>query len=135
MTDCVFCKIVEGEIPSFKIWENDKYLLFLDINPVQTGHSLLIPKEHHGDLFDMNVNEYNKIMDTAKSLGLKLRSSMKSKRVGMVVEGFAVNHVHIHLVPINHGGELHPKNIRTPSKEELQSIHEKLSSDFKSILQ
>jgi histidine triad (HIT) family protein len=134
MQDCLFCKIANKEIPSFKVWENDKYLAFLDINPIKQGHILLIPKKHFPYLFDMPDEEYNQLMETAKKLSLPLKEYFQANRIGMIVEGLAVDHVHVHLVPINKIGELNPANSKEGNQEELKSLADKLIQYFNSSL-
>ncbi len=126
MTDCIFCKIVKGEIPAVKIWEDEKHLAFLDVNPVNPGHTLIIPKKHNDYLFDLNDEEYNKLMLDAKKIAQLLKEKINPERIGVIVEGFAVPHVHVHLVPINHGGELSLSRGKPASTEELNKIAERI---------
>src|SRR3990167_3772561 len=104
--DCIFCKIVKGEIPAVKIFEDEKHFAFLDMNPINSGHTLLIPKKHADYLFDLNDKEYSELMLKAKELAKLLKNKLEPKRVGIIVEGFLIPHAHIHLVPLNKGGEL-----------------------------
>jgi histidine triad (HIT) family protein len=120
MENCIFCKIIKGEIPAVKIAEDEKYLIFLDMKPINPGHLLVIPKNHTDYIFDLNDKEYSELMLKAKEIARKLKNKMKSKRIGMVVEGFSVPHVHIHLVPINEMKELNPERAKMSSKEELE---------------
>ncbi len=124
--NCIFCKIVNGEIPAVKIWEDDKYLAFLDMNPINPGHTLLIPKKHSDYVFDLSDKEYSELMLAAKKVANLLKSKLKPKRIGMIIEGFAVPHIHIHLVPANNGGELSFDKARHMSQEELNKIAEKI---------
>ncbi len=124
--NCIFCKIAKGEIPSVKIFENDKYLAFLDMNPINPGHTLVIPKKHSDYVFDLEEKEYSELMLTAKKIAEKIKNGLKPKRVGLVVEGFLIPHVHIHLVPINHPNELNPERAKPMNKEELNKIAEKI---------
>lgn len=126
MADCIFCKIIKGEIPSYKIWEDDKFYAFLDINPIFPGHTLLIPKKHHNYVFDYNNKDYIEIMLRAKMLSSKLKKATGSMRVGLAIEGISVPHLHLHLVPINNVNDLDPCKAKPATKEELQSMHEKL---------
>ncbi len=135
MEDCIFCKIIRKEIPSFMVWENDSYLAFLDINPIQEGHILLIPKKHFSCLFDMPQQEYEQLLNTAKRLSNPLKAYTKANRIGMIVEGLAVDHVHVHLVPINKPGELNPANSKPGDKEHLKELAQKLSQYFNSSLE
>ena len=117
MNECVFCKIVKGEIPSYKIWEDDKFYAFLDINPIFPGHTLLIPKKHHN---------YVEIMLKAKMLSSRIKTATGSARVGLAVEGISVPHLHIHLVPINYVNDLDPCKAKHATPEELKEMQEKL---------
>ena len=125
-TDCIFCKILKGEIPAVKIWEDEKHFAFLDMSPINLGHTLLIPKKHTEYLFDLNDEEYKELMLKAKFLAKLLKNKLKSKRIGLIVEGFLIPHAHIHLVPLNKGGELSFEKAKPMSKEELKKIAEKI---------
>lgn len=120
--DCIFCKIILNEIPVYKVWEDNNTLVFLDINPINPGHILVVPKEHSDDLFELEESSYINLLKTAKMLAPKLKNIMNSKRVGMVVEGFGVAHTHIHLIPINRGNELNPERAKSETPEELKKI-------------
>jgi len=123
--NCIFCKIVKGEIPAVKIWEDEKYLAFLDMNPINQGHALLIPKKHDDYIFDLNNEEYSELMLKAKEVAKLLKEKLNPKRIGIIVEGFGVSHVHIHLVPINFPDEI--CNKRKPiDSEELNKIAERI---------
>ncbi len=124
--DCIFCKIVKGEIPAVKIYEDEKHFAFLDVNPINSGHTLLIPKKHTEYLFDLKDNEYSELMLKVKSFAKLLKNKLKSKKIGLIIEGFGVLHVHIHLVPINSMGELNQKRTKPVNKEELNKIAKKI---------
>jgi histidine triad (HIT) family protein len=126
MTDCIFCKIVKGEIPAVKIWEDKKYLAFLDMNPINPGHTLIIPKKHAEYLFDLKNSEYKKLMLNAKKIAKLLKEKLEPKRIGVMVEGFEIPHVHVHLVPLNNGRELSFERAKLMSPEELNKIAEKI---------
>jgi len=101
MENCIFCKIVKGEIPSVKIWENKKHLAILDIAPNTEGMSLVLTKKHYdSDATDMSDNDYKELMIAAKNVAKLLERKLKVKRVAIVMEGLGVNHVHIKLYPI-----------------------------------
>lgn len=125
-SNCIFCKIVKGEIPAVKIWEDRKHFAFLDMNPINAGHTLLIPKKHTEYLFDLNDNEYAELMLKAKKIAKMLKDKLKPKRIGLIVEGFLIPHVHIHLVPLNKGGELSFEKAKLMNKEELNKIAERI---------
>ena len=101
MTDCVFCKIVTWEIPSFKVYEDEKFLAILDINPNTKGMTLVLPKKHFdSDAFLMPENDYLELMSGAKKVSEILKNGLEVNRVEMVAEGMGVNHVHIKLYPL-----------------------------------
>jgi histidine triad (HIT) family protein len=125
-TDCVFCKIVNGEIPAVKLWEDEKYFIFLDASPINPGHTLLIPKKHSDYLFDLNDTEYSELMLRAKKIAKILKDKLNPKRIGMAVEGFAVPHVHLHIVPLNMGNELNQDRAKPAHHDELKKIAEKI---------
>ncbi len=95
----VFTKIVRGELPAYKIAENDKFLAFLDINPLAEGHTLVIPKEEIDYLFDLEDDLLAEMMVFAKKIAKALDKAIECKRVGMLVVGTEVPHAHIHLIP------------------------------------
>jgi len=121
MNNCIFCKIANGEIPAVRIWEDKKYLAFLDMNPVTPGHTLLIPKKHDDYIFDLKKGEYSKLMLKTKEVAKILKEKLNPKRVGVIIEGFGVPHVHIHLIPINKPDEIIKGKSKTNS-EELNKI-------------
>lgn len=112
--DCLFCKIVKGEIPSVKIWEDKKHIAILDIFPNTPGMTLIIPRAHHNSyVFDMPEKEYSSLLSSAKVVAKLLDKKLKCPRTAMVMEGMGVNHAHIKLYPM-HGVDinnfiLHPE--------------------------
>jgi histidine triad (HIT) family protein len=97
----IFTRIVEGEIPSYRIAEDDRFYAFLDINPLAKGHTLVIPKEETDYLFDLEDDLLGDMVIFAKKVAKAIDQTMDCKRVGMAVLGLEVPHAHIHLVPIN----------------------------------
>ena len=97
----IFSKIISGEIPCYKIAEDDEFLAFLDINPLALGHTLVIPKIEIDYLFDLENEHLGKMMAFSKEVARKLKSSIECKRIGVSVIGLEVPHAHIHLIPIN----------------------------------
>lgn len=129
----IFEKIISREIPAHIIWENDNYLAFLDIKPIQAGHTLVIPKKPINDLLAMTDEDYTHLWLTAKKLAIPLKKAMSAKKIGFIVEGFGVDHVHIHLVPINNAGELNPDKAQTANQAELTATAEKIKSTILDI--
>jgi histidine triad (HIT) family protein len=129
MAECLFCKIIAKEIPSYAVWEGQRFMAFLDIHPVNPGHILIIPKEHIETVFDMPGGLYEEMFNTAKALSTPLQKAMGSARVGMVIEGFGVPHAHLHLVPINHAHELDSSRAKPMAAEELTVIAEKIKKE------
>src|SRR5690606_12731716 len=97
----VFSKIVNGEIPAYKVAENEEYFAFLDINPLAEGHTLVIPKKEIDYIFDIDDAEYNGLWLFAKKVARSIKKVVPCKKVGVAVIGLEVAHAHIHLVPIN----------------------------------
>jgi len=129
----IFSKIARGEIPSYKVAENDRYFAFLDINPVVEGHVLVIPKEETDYLFDLSDYELGGIMVFAKKVAKAIRQAIPCKRVGVAVIGLDVPHAHIHLIPLQSAQDIdfsRPK--LTLSQEEFQAIATKIATVFSS---
>lgn len=97
----LFSRIVAGEIPCYKVAENDHFLAFLDISPLQKGHTLVIPKKEVDYLFDIDDQLLGEMLIFAKQVSQKIKSSFPCKKVGVAVIGLEVPHAHIHLIPIN----------------------------------
>ena len=102
----IFSKIVQGEIPSYKVAESDRYYAFLDINPLVKGHVLVIPREETDYLFDLNDDDLGSIMVFAKQVAKAIQKAIPCKRIGVAVIGLDVPHAHIHLVPLQGAQDL-----------------------------
>lgn len=126
--ECIFCKIAQNQIPSSSFFEDDHVLAFLDIRPVKSGHTLVIPKKHFSYLFEMDDDDYLHLMESVKKVAEKLKAAMKPKsgKVGVIVYGLDVDHVHIHLIPIDQAGDLSLGKAHPVSQEELQLTLEKI---------
>lgn len=127
--DCIFCKIARGEIPCEKIWEDEKHIAFLDINPYAKGHVLVIPKKHSKWVWDMNLKEYSNLMEKVYFLANSLRKTFNIEWVEEVIAGIGVSHTHIHLMPRKKDdglGELPIKPIPKLSEKEMKDIAEKI---------
>lgn len=124
----IFSKIVLGEIPSYKIAEDEHFYAFLDINPLQKGHTLVIPKKETDYIFDIDDSELGNMMIFAKKVARAIEKVIPCKRVGVAVLGLDVPHAHIHLVPINSGSDIEfSKQKLKLSKEEFTDIANKIS--------
>ncbi|MBF0694823.1 MAG: HIT family protein [Flavobacterium sp.] len=96
----VFSKIITGEIPAYKVAEDDKFLAFLDVNPNAKGHTLCIPKQETNKLFDLSEEDYIGLMAFSRKVAIGLEKAIECKRVGVAVVGLEVPHVHVHLIPL-----------------------------------
>ena len=97
----IFTKIVKGEIPSYKVYEDKNFLAFLDINPLKKGHTLVIPKKEVDYIFDIESKEYQNLWNTAKKIALGMKKVIECNRISIVVMGLEVPHAHIHLIPLD----------------------------------
>ena len=97
----IFSKIIAGEIPCYKIAEDENHIAFLDVNPNAKGHTLCVPKKEVNKLFDLDATSYAALMEFSRTVALGLRKTVPCKRIGMTVIGLEVPHVHVHLVPLN----------------------------------
>ena len=133
MEDSIFTKIIKGEIPSYKIYEDDKTFAFLDINPIQPGHVLVVPKKQIGFVWDLPDDDYQALMQTVKLIGRRIREVFnEKKRVGVMVQGLdVVNHAHVKIFPFSTGAEYQasPKRSDEVDQAELAKIAEKLRFD------
>ena len=123
----IFSKIISGEIPSYKIAENEKFFSFLDINPLTEGHTLVIPKLEIDNFFDMPGDYLNEIFLFAKPIAKAIEKSFKCNRCGIAVIGLEVPHAHMHLVPISKADDLNfTRKKLNPSNEQLKAAQEKI---------
>ena len=125
----IFSKIIAGEIPCHKVAENESFLAFLDISPLQKGHTLVVPKKEIDYIFDLADNELADMIVFAKGVAKKIKSVFPCNRVGMTVIGLEVPHAHIHLIPINKEPDMNFQSPKlTLSQEELNEIALKLQA-------
>ena len=125
--DSIFTKIVNNEIPSFKIAEDDLNLAFLDALPLVEGHTLVIPKKQTDFIFDLENEDFKNLWSFAQNVAKKLQKTYPDKRIAVAVVGLEVPHAHIHLIPIHNVEEMNFKNERLKfSNEEYQKIQEKI---------
>jgi len=128
MEDSIFTRIIKGEIPCHKIYEDEQTIAFLTIQPFAPGHTLVVPKRQVDQIWDLDDDEYEYLMRVVKKLGLHLRTTLAKQRIGIVVKGFEVPHVHVHLVPASRGEHVNfdPADPPTASQEALTELAEKL---------
>jgi histidine triad (HIT) family protein len=127
MQDSIFTKIIKGELPSHKIYEDDHTLAFLSIYPSVTGHTLVIPKKQVEALWDLNPVTYAAVMETTRKVAVRLRDVLNVERVGEKVIGLDVPHAHVHLIPFNTSEEYYAKESDDePNHEVLAALATKL---------
>ncbi len=122
----LFSMIVQGEIPCHKVMEDDRYLAFLDIRPINPGHTLVIPKKEIDYIFDLDDDLFSGLMVFAKKVAVKIKKSVDCQRIGLMVAGLEVPHAHVHLVPINSIGDLNFAKARPCPPEELAKLADKI---------
>lgn len=127
----IFSKIIAGEIPCFKIAENEKFFAFLDINPLQEGHTLVVPKIEEDYIFHLDDDVIAEMMVFAKKTALAIQKSVECNRVGVAVIGLEVPHAHIHLIPINRESDMNFRNPKLQlSKERMIEIAATISANL-----
>lgn len=118
----IFTKIINGEIPCYKIAEDENFLAFLDVNPNAKGHTLCIPKQEINKIFEMDDDLYLGLMQFSKKIAIALEKTVSCKRIGMAVVGLEVPHVHVHLIPLNEMDEMRFQNKVKLSKDEFETL-------------
>ncbi|WP_298307741.1 HIT family protein [Flavobacterium sp.] len=118
----IFTKIINGEIPCYKIAEDDNFLAFLDVNPNAKGHTLCIPKQEINKIFDIEDDLYLGLMAFSKKIAVALEKTVPCKRIGMAVIGLEVPHAHVHLIPLNEMDEMRFQNKVTLNQEEFEDL-------------
>jgi histidine triad (HIT) family protein len=127
----IFARIASGEIPSYKIAENDEFFAFLDINPLVKGHTLVIPKQEIDYLFDMDDAHYARFHLFAKKIAIAVKKAVPCKRIGTAVIGLEVAHAHIHLVPLNTMDDI---NFSSPKIKMSPEELEKTAAEIRKFL-
>jgi histidine triad (HIT) family protein len=129
MEDSIFTKIIKGEIPAHKVYEDDDVLAFLDIHPVTEGHTLVIPKKQVEFVWDLDAETYGKLMGAVQKVALSLREKLDVKFIGQQIIGVDVPHAHVHLIPFSQTSDFHkyPDMTAEPNHEELAELAKKLS--------
>ena len=126
----IFTKIITGEIPSFKVAENEDFIAFLDINPNAPGHTLCVPKKEVNKIYDLDSETYFDLMDFSREVALALREEVPCERIGMSVIGLEVPHVHVHLIPVRDMEDMRFINKVELSKEAMQDIADRVKARF-----
>lgn len=124
----IFSKIISGEVPGYKVYEDEYVCAILDINPIQKGHTLIIPKQEVDQLFELDELYFDKMMHRVRYMAQVLKAQTGCKRVCVFVEGYGVPHVHVHLVPTNVPADFDKALVYAASKEELEEMQLKLQS-------
>ena len=126
----IFTKIINGEIPCYKIAEDDNFLAFLDVNPNAKGHTLCVPKNEINKLFDLDDDTYIGLMQFSKKIAVALEKTVPCKRIGMTVIGLEVPHAHVHLIPLNEMQEMTFKYKVSLTKEEFEALAKEIQANL-----
>jgi len=126
----IFTKIINGEIPAYKITEDENFLAFLDVNPNAKGHTLCIPKTEINKIFDIEEDQYLGLMQFSRKVAIALEKTIPCKRVGMAVIGLEVPHAHVHLIPLNEMDEMRFQNKVKLEKEEFESLAKEIRNNL-----
>jgi histidine triad (HIT) family protein len=127
----IFTRIINREIPGYIVAEDERYIAFLDINPLVLGHVLVVPKKEVDFIFDMEDDLLAGMMVFAKKVAHAMKKAVPCKRIGVAVIGLEVPHAHVHLVPMNTMGDINfTRGKLSPSKEELATVHEKIKASL-----
>lgn len=126
----IFTKIINGEIPAYKVAEDENFIAILDVNPNAEGHTLCIPKEEINKIFDMEEDNYLALMQFSRKVAKALEKSVECKRIGVAVVGLEVPHVHVHLIPLNEMDDMRFTKKVKLEKEEFEALAEKIQSNL-----
>jgi histidine triad (HIT) family protein len=130
----IFSRIINGEIPAWKVAESERFLAFLDVRPLAKGHTLIVPKVETDYFFDLSDGEITSIMLFSKKVATAMRSTLPCLRIGMSVIGLEVPHAHIHLVPLNSMGDINFSNSKLNlSAEEMEAIAASIRSAYEKL--
>ncbi len=126
----IFTKIIRGEIPCYKVAENDDYFAFLDINPNAKGHTLVVPKKEDNRIFDLSEEAYLQLMQFTYKVAIAIEKAVPCERVGLTVIGLEVPHVHVHLIPLHTMDDATFGKKEMLSKEEFEEIAFEIAKNF-----
>lgn len=126
----IFTKIIKGEIPSYKIAENEDFYAFLDVNPNAKGHTLVVPKKEENKIFDLDEDAYVKLMRFAYKVAKAIEKAVPCERIGMTVIGLEVLHVHVHLIPLHSMSDANFSKKEKLSKQEFEEIAFEIRRNF-----
>ncbi len=127
----LFSRIAAGEIPSYKVAEDDRFFAFLDINPVQPGHTLVIPRREIDNIFDLSIDEYADLQRFAWRVAQAVKAAVPCRKVGVAVIGLEVPHAHIHLIPITNEGDMNFGKKMTLPAEQMEQLAADIARNFK----
>ena len=126
----IFTKIINGEIPCYKVAEDDNYFAFLDINPNAKGHTLVVPKKEVNKIFDLDKDTYGGLLEFSRKIAIALEKTVPCLRVGMSVIGLEVPHVHVHLIPLNSMADIDFKHKVNMTKEEFEATAKAIAENL-----
>ncbi len=126
----IFTKIIKGEIPCYKIAEDDNFLAFLDVNPNAKGHTLCVPKQEVDKIFDIDDDLYLGLMQFSKKIAVALEKTISCKRIGMAVIGLEVPHAHVHLIPLNEMDEMRFQKKISMTKEAFETLSKSIQANL-----
>jgi histidine triad (HIT) family protein len=126
----IFTKIIKGEIPCYKIAEDDNFLAFLDVNPNAKGHTLCVPKQEIDKIFDLEDDLYVGLMQFSKKIAVGLEKTIPCQRIGMAVIGLEVPHAHVHLIPLNEMDEMRFQKKASLTKEEFEALAKNIQANL-----
>ena len=126
----IFTKIISGEIPSYKVAENDEFIAFLDINPNAKGHTLCVPKQEINKIFDMEKGLYTRLMEFSYDVAKAIEKAVPCKRVGVAVVGLEVPHVHIHLIPLQDMDDMRFQRKASLTQQEFEETAQQIATNL-----
>jgi len=126
----IFTKIINGDIPCYKVAENDNFIAFLDINPNAKGHTLVVPKKEENKIFDLPKEDYLTLMEFSYKVAKAIEKAISCERIGMSVIGLEVPHVHVHLVPINIMADMQFTKKENLSSDEFVALAKSIAKNF-----